>query len=279
MKTLVPVLLLLISPILHAQYYYNDIIGTQETNRQMKTYLSNKVKTVTAKGFDALSRPAPDFSEYQEVRENGSALKISTFANRNKSVYYNRFDERGRVVSIIDSTNATESTTTYQYDGDGRVIRVQNVIRDTANVIDQTEVHQWIYAVDGKPAKMWRTINNGDSLEVRFVPDEDGNTGEERAFKKGYETSVVYYYYDDKDRLSDIVRYNTKLRRLIPDIMFEYDDKDRIIQRITTTSSLNLGYLIWRYLFDEKGLKTKEALFNNDKELTGKIEFTYTFGE
>ena len=65
----------------------------------------------------------------------------------------------------------------------------------------------------------------------------------------------------------------------MPYIMFEYDDSDRVVQKITTTSSLNLGYLIWRYLFNEKGLKTKEALFNKDKELTGKIEYNYTFGQ
>jgi hypothetical protein len=52
-----------------------------------------------------------------------------------------------------------------------------------------------------------------------------------------------------------------------------------VIQKITTTSSLKLSYLIWRYLFDGKGLKTKEALFNNDKELTGKIEYNYTYGQ
>jgi hypothetical protein len=37
------------------------------------------------------------------------------------------------------------------------------------------------------------------------------------------------------------------------------------------------GYLIWRYIFDDKGLKTKEALFNKDKELTGKIDYVYTY--
>jgi hypothetical protein len=40
-----------------------------------------------------------------------------------------------------------------------------------------------------------------------------------------------------------------------------------------------VGYNIWRYIFNEKGLKTKEALFNNDRELTGKIEYSYTFGQ
>jgi hypothetical protein len=61
--------------------------------------------------------------------------------------------------------------------------------------------------------------------------------------------------------------------------MFEYDEQDRVVQKITTTSSLNLGYLIWRYIYNEKGLKTKEALFNKDKELTGKIDYNYTFNQ
>ena len=95
---------------------------------------------------------------------------------------------------------------------------------------------------------------------------------------KFIQTGVIYYYYDDKNRLSDIVRYNLKCERLLPDIMFEYDDQNRVIQKITTTSNIALGYLIWRYIFDEKGLKTKEALFNKNKQITGKIEYTYTFG-
>ncbi len=125
---------------------------------------------------------------------------------------------------------------------------------------------------------MWRIINTTDSLELRFAADEDGNPGDERSFRKAVEASVVYYYYDDKNRLTDIVRYNTRLKKLLPDMMFEYDEQDRVIQKITTTSSLHMGYLIWRYLFDEKGLKIREALFNNEKELTGKIEYNYVFG-
>jgi hypothetical protein len=70
-----------------------------------------------------------------------------------------------------------------------------------------------------------------------------------------------------------------KLKKLLPDFMFEYDDNDRVIQKITTTSNSLLGYLIWRYIYNDKGLKTKEALFNKDKELTGKIDFTYTYNQ
>ena len=279
MKTILLPITLLCSLTLQAQYYYNDIIGTLETNRQMKNYLANKVKTVSATGYDQRGAKATDFSEFQEVKENGTALKFSSFTNLNKTVTYSKFDSQGRLIKTSDTSTAIESVTIYEYDVNGRILRVQNATRDSANDFNQVEVHYWIYNAAGKPEKMWRVINNTDSLEIQFVTDKDGNTSDEKTFRKGVETGVIYYYYDDKNRLTDIVRYNTKVKKLLPDILFEYDDNDRVIQKITTTSSINLGYLIWRYVFDDKGLKTKEALFNDDKQLTGKIEYSYTFGQ
>ncbi|HQZ75012.1 MAG TPA: RHS repeat protein [Chitinophagaceae bacterium] len=285
MKILLLPVTLLTSLALQAQYYYNDIIGTQETNNLMKSYVANKVKTVSATGYDNRGVKATDFSEFQEVKENGRVLKNSSINNFNKTVVYSRFDEKGRVINITDSSTAIQSSTTYTYDATGRVSQILNVVKDSASDFDHSETHQWFYSASGKPEKMWRILNNTgaentiDSLEVRFITDEDGNTAEEKTYKKGVETSYLYYYYDDRNRLLDIVRYNTRLRKLMPDIMFEYDEKDNIAQKTTTTSSLHLGYLIWRYIYDEKGLKTKEVLFNNDKQITGKIEFTYTFGQ
>ncbi len=269
---------------LWAQYYYNDIVGTQETNLQMRTYLANKVKTVSATGFDSKNVRANDFSEFYEIKENGKALKVSGFAGMNKTVLYSRFNEKIQVVQMIDSFSVIRNSTMFEYDNSDRVIKVRNTVKDSASDFDQAETHSWIYNAAGKPERMWRIVtktgasSSVDSLEIRFVTDGDGNIAEERTFRKGVQTSYLYYYYDDKNRLTDIVRYNKKLQRLIPDIMFEYDANDRVIQKITTTSDRVVGYLIWRYILDEKGLKTKEALFNNDKQLTGKIEYSYTYG-
>ena len=296
MKAFLSVLLIAISISLHSQYYYNDIVGTQETNRQMKTYMMNKVRSVSAKGTSTAGTLTPsDYSEYQEIRENGKGLKISQFNNGNKTIYYNRFDDQGRLISITDSSSAIQNVTSYDYDAAGRINMVRNTSKDSSMDFNQSEVHIWIYNTAGMPEKMWRIINNTDSLEVRYKPDENGNPGEERTYRRGVETGgdyyyydekkqlnfvntgIIYYYFDDKKRLTDVVRYNLKAKRLLPDIMFEYDDNDHIVQRITTTSSLNLGYLIWRYIYNEQGLKTKEALFNNQKEMTGRIDYNYTF--
>lgn len=285
MKNTLLLSLLLMSLSLPAQYYYNDIIATRETNRQMQTYLANKVSTVAATGYDQRGMKATDFSEYQEVKENGKALKASSIITLNKAVIYSRFDDKARIISMTDSTSGIASTTTYTYDEAGRLSRIQNTIRDSANDFNQVETHIWTYDNAGKPARMWRLISNADlgpsdSLEIRFITDDNGNTGEEHTYRKGYETGYLYYYYDERNRLSDIVRYNNKVRKLLPDLMFEYDDNDRVIQKFTTVSNANMGsYLIWRYIYDERGLKVKEALFNNEKEMTGKIDYTYTFSK
>jgi len=271
--------------VLQAQYYYNDIIGTRETNRQMQTFLDNKVKMVTAAGYTPQGSKATDFSEVQEILENGKKLKIFRHSGLTFSSYYNHFDAQKRLISITDTTLGIQNITTYEYDAEGRITAIQNTVKDPASEIHMVEWHQWYYNKDGKVEKMWRTINGTDSLEIRFIPDENGNPGEEHSFRNGHETDVLYYYFDDRNRITDIVRYNKKVKKLLPDEIISYDDADRIIQRINSTPGDNLrkttwvGYIIWRYIYNEQGLKTREALFNNEQELTGKIEYSYTFGQ
>ncbi len=283
MKILLLPVLFVGSLSVQAQYYYNDIVGTLETNRQMQTYLANKVKTVSAAGYTPQGSKATDFSEIQEIMENGKALKIITIANLNRTVYYNRFDAQNRLISITDSVLGVESITRYEYDKDGRIISVQNSVKDPENEIDQSELHKWSYNKEGKPEKMWRIINSNDSLEIRFVPDEKGNPGDEISYRKGKETDRLYYYFDEKGRITDIVRYNEKIKQLVPDNIITYDDNGRVLQIITSTPGDRygkitwVGYQIWRYVYNEQGLKTAEALFNNDQEMTGRIKYTYTF--
>ncbi len=283
MKILLLPVALFCSFALQAQYYYNDIIRTLETNRQMQTYLANKVKMLTATSYTAQGSKTSDFAEVQEITENGKTLKIFKHSGSTFSSYNNRFDAQNRLISTNDTTLGIQNITTFEYDSAGRVIVVQNTVNDKATEFNQVELHRWIYTNDGKVEKMWRSINGTDSLEIRFIPDENGNPGEERSFRKGYEIDILYYYFDDRNRITDIVRYNKKVKKLLPDVIISYDDDGRIIQRITSTPGDNLrqttwvGYIIWRYIYNEQGLKTKEALFNNEQQLTGKIEYSYTF--
>ena len=274
MKKLPFLLLLLLFFHANSQYYYKDLVAAADITRLMKTYTANNIKKITAKGITPEGGASSEFSEVGEI--NGTTLRVTTNNNKAIATLKYSFNDRGQLTSSVDSAINVKSTSIYTYDANGKIISISNSATDADSSGDfsQTEVHQYIYK-DGKLDKMWRIINKSDSLEVRFVTDENGNVIEERNFRRGVLADPVYYYYDDRNRLTDIVRFNYKANRLLPDFLFEYDDNDRVIQKITTTSGNNLGYLTWRYLFDEKGLKTKEALFNKDKQLQGRIDFSY----
>ncbi len=260
----------------NSQYYYKDIVAAADITRQMKTYVANNIKKVTATGITPQGTAVRDFGETHDVFANEKMLKVTTRINQTVSLLRHMFNDAGLLISTVDSAAGVRSVSTYTYDANGRITSISNSATDADSSGDfsQTEVHNYVYK-DGKLNKMWRVINGKDSLEVRFEVDEMGNVIEERNFKTRVLSDPIYYYYDEKNRLTDIVRFNYKANRLLPDFLFEYDDSDRVIQKITTTSGGNLGYLTWRYLFNEKGLKTKEALFDKEKVLQGRIDYTY----
>ena len=262
-----------------AQYYYKDIIGTQSINQTIKLYWDNKVVAVEATGFDGEGVKNTDFSETHNFFPSNGLLKISTRNKTSIDRQNYRFNSRGLLSSILDTSSGDISTTTYTYDNNNNPVLIKNVVTDTDDSIYENEVHQWFYNPDGRPVKMLRIVNDKDTTEIRFTLDAKGNVVEELPFVRNKSGEKIYYYYDDNSRLTDIVRYNTKARRLLPDYMFEYSPTNQVIQKITTLSTIGLGYLIWRYAFDEKGLKTKEATFNRDKVMTGKIEYSYRFGQ
>jgi YD repeat-containing protein len=265
------------------QFFYNDIIGTRDIARLVQTYRDHNVKRVTATGYDGNGVAATDFAEVQEMRENGRILRVATRNSSGYTAVTYAFDNEGRLISRTDSSEIIQSTTTYAYDAANQLISIQQKTISPDSEEPLYETHAWQYVSNGKPSRMLRILSGRDYPQpdttlVAFLADEDGNTGDEITYRKNIETGRVYYYFDDRNRLSDIVRFNTKLARLMPDVMFEYDEHDRVIQKITTTSNIQAPYFIWRYIFDGRGLKTKEALFDNEKKLQGRIDYAYNFG-
>lgn len=278
MKNLLSLLFFFYATSAQSQFYYNDIIGTEELNQRMKNYTANKVASVNAIGFDAEGIKNTDFIELQEVKENGRLLKISSYAEKVKSTIYYRFNETGKLASQTDSANGAKSVTAYQYDKNGKIISVFNTVSNIDNDVKIYEEHKWIYNTTGQPEKMWKIMNGKDSTLYQFSMDERNNIADEILIRKGIRFDSVLFYYDAQNRLSDIVRYNKKAGKLLPDFMFEYDGNNQVIQKISTVSDTRIAYIIWRFQFNEKGLKTKEVLFNRYKQQTGRIEYRYTFG-
>jgi len=259
------------------QYYYTDLMDARLINERMKNLTTQKVKSITATGYDATGVKTSDFNEWQEIDAEKKLLKITTRNGQRVNRQYFQFDNQFRLISITDSSGDIKSNTWYTYDNNNNIISIKSNIKDSLQDFSDTIEHQYQYGPAGKPEKLWRIINGTDSSEYRFTLEENKNVADEQLYRRGVGFDRVYYYYDEKNRLTDIVRYNNKVKKLLPSLMFEYDDAGRIIQKMTVLSSDNPDYLIWRYLYNNKGLKTKEALFNKQKELTGRIEYAYTF--
>lgn len=268
-------LLIFLSPAIHAQHYYHDIMGTRETNAQMERLIRAGVTSVSATGFNQDNRPEPGFSETQTIRPVAPQWTITRSQDENRSWEYLAFNSQNQLIRSVDSTTTTINRTYFRYDEAGRIVLLENSASDTAMGITEMEQHHWYYDPAGLPEKMVRVVNGRDTTEFRFVKDENGNVAEETTYKRGNPTETIYYYYNENGQLTDIVRYNTRAKRLLPDFMFEYDETGRVIQKITVMPNPKIGYLIWRYQYNEKGLKVREANFTREKKLIGRIDYSY----
>jgi hypothetical protein len=257
-----------------AQYYYKDIVGTAETNGQMKRLRDAGVRTVTLVSFDGDGSK----SEALDIHQNltGDRLVTTTVLDSNTTVLVTVLDAQARVTQTIDSSEAQLTTTSYSYNSAGQLEVVESFTTDPTGKFTQREVHRWEWT-GGRVTRMARIKNGIDSTIASFVADEKGNVAEEHLQRTGYPEDVVYYYYNESRRMTDIVRYNEKAKRLLPEYMFEYNEAGQVIQRITVPSN-NSNYNTWRYLYDSRGLKVKEALYDRYKQQTGRVEYQYQTG-
>lgn len=257
-----------------AQYYYKDVVGTRETAQIITAYKNNGIQRVLVNSYDDQNTKIDDFFVEQVYNSANKTLKtITRSAGTNASVLTAFTDDAGKVIKTIDSSGSMTSTTTYSYNNDGSLASIKSMSQDTARQLNETEEHIWAYQ-NGVIQSMLRIKNGTDTTYVQFKLDGNGNVIEEQSTRRGVKSEPVYYYYDAANRLTDIVRYSTKARRLLPEYMFEYSPQNQVIQKITVPDNSD-DYLIWRYQYDAGGLKIREAVYNKEKELNGKIEYQY----
>jgi len=276
MKLLTLITLLLIASTSNCQYYYKDIIGSEQTTNLLKAYKTNKVSRVVVTSYDGENTKMDEF--YVEQQFTPEALKTITRSNvSNESILISYIDANNRVTKTIDSSDVVTSYTNYTYNSDGLLLSTISSSIDTGKTSTQTEQHIWQYQ-NRKPVSMLRIKNNNDTTYIHFRLDDKGNVSEEQETHKGITAEPIYYYYDDNGRLTDIVAFSKRAKRLLPEYMFEYSPANQVIQQITVPDNSS-QYTIWRYQYDDKGLKIKEAIYNKQKQLTGKLEYQYSFNQ
>jgi YD repeat-containing protein len=267
-------LLICVSATANAQYYYADIIGTRQTNQQYKVLRAFESKKINATSFDARNEPQKDFVLEQVISPDGRKITTRSATIGISESYFIGYYQNNRVVKTVDSSRNALNTTNYVYDNTGKVSAVSTSNKDFDGTFNNTEAHYWSYNEKAQPATMLKVKNGVDTTVVTFKYDEEDNLSEEIWKKNNRTIETYYYYYNPKKQLTDIVRFSRKAKTLLPDYLFEYDNAGRISQ-MTQTQSGSANYLVWRYNYNENGMKVKEVVYNKQKEFLGKIEYNY----
>jgi len=259
---------------LFSQYYYNDLISLQQGTEQYKLFRSNRIHKIKATSFEADNSPTEGFVLEQEISLDGKKITLSTQVSNGRATVTQRTFELGRPKKSVNSSNGIETKTEYSYLENGQLQKMLIATTDTAMKVQSSELHIWNYDQLGLPLYMLKIKNNIDTIRVEFTKDEAGLIAEEKWKKKDKTFETYYYYYDNQQHLTDIVRFNTKLKNLVPDFQFEYDEKGRI-SKMTQISLSSSNYLIWINTYNEKGLKVKETAYAKEKKLVGSIVYSY----
>ena len=260
-----------------SQYYYRDIILTGQNAAQQQAYKKNKVQQVSLLSFEADGTASENFS--CDIKPNSGYTQIKTITksevagSSSLTAFYNF---KAQLYKSVDSSNEVLTVYEYSFDSTGKLSAAVNAVTGLMDKRKQTEKHLWFYNAQGLPAYMLSIKNNTDTAAVRFLTDEKGNILEEESRWRNVSKGKTYYYYDSLNRLTDIVRYNTKLKKLVPDYIFEYDENNKLIQMINMQQDAS-DYIIWKYRYNDKGLRVEERGYNKQKRLVGRIEYQYTF--
>jgi YD repeat-containing protein len=247
---------------------------TNQNIDQLQRLKSAKVTNIQVSSFEGDGMQDENFAVTQTI--NGNYTRVVTNSKSsvaNESELATWYDNNGRILKTTDTTDGFSSTTEYKYDNEGRLIDIRNV-SSSAGQSRETEEHRWSFTADGKPERMLKIKNGSDTTYVTFVLDENGNVVEENARRKNNNLPSYYYYYDSNNRLTDIVRYNQKAGRLLPDYVFEYNDKGLISSMLVVPEGSD-DYQRWYYEYNESGLKVKESCYNKRRQLLGRIEYRY----
>ncbi len=268
-------LLIAVSSGVNAQYFYKDIWTNQQLTKDFSILKNENVRTVVVKSFEDDGEPSQDFFCERKIDRNFTKSETVTRSIiTQQSLLVSYYNERGWLIKTVDSTQTSLSRVEYTYDNKGHIIMVTNFTKANDENGGITETHQYTYNAAGKPEKMIRKKNNSDVSTVNFTIDDKGNIIDEEEIIRGVKGRKYFYYYDDKNRLTDVVHYNDRAKRLLPDYMYEYNQSGQIKQMISTEDNIS-NYFTWKYTYNDQRLRESEKCYSKEKRLLGSIQYEY----
>lgn len=257
-----------------AQYFYKDIVSNKQLLNDMAAYKENKIKTINIISVETNGMPSEGFFCQKKFNRDYTKSELFTRADMaSASMLTSTFNKKGLLERTHDSSDIAVTTNRYSYDENDRIVSIFSSIRsqDDDFLTEIVEEHIYSYSQSGIPEQMIRVKNRTDSTLILFAADDNNQVAIEKDTKSG---TKFYYYYDAKNRLTDIVQENEFKPRLKPDYIFEYNNASGKMSAMTTTEEGVNDFYVWRYTYDGN-LRIKEKCYNRAKQLLGSIEYQY----
>jgi YD repeat-containing protein len=256
-----------------SQYYYNEIVATKQAAQQYQALKTNHITHITAQSFEGDNQPTENFKLEQTISPDANTVSINASYPSTGNLSTINTYRNGKLASTEDSSANILTKTTYTYNDAGNIASITTESIDTFMNSHSTEVHLWSYNANGQPSQMLRIKDKIDTTVIEITYD-NGNVAQETWKRKGRVVENYYYYYNANNLLTDIVRYNYRAKKMLPDFLFDYDANGRVVKmmQVPTGSS---DYMVWQYIYNSNGLKEKELLYNKQQQLVGRIEYSY----
>jgi hypothetical protein len=258
----------------NCQFYYSDIIATKLANKTYSNLKNNHIKKITSSNGTKNSAGEENVSIMQNFSANWETIRtkttLATGIKSSSTTYY----QNNKILKKEDEGKNVNSLLRYNYDATEKLISLVASSIDTTVFDGFFEKHFFTYDEKGLPTKMLKIKNEEDSTFVNFIKDEQGNIAEERWMHHNELVETYYYYYNEKNWLTDIVKFNMKAGKMLPEFLFEYDTNGNISQ-MTQIPFGSSNYFVWHYVYNEQNLKLAEFCYNKKNELIGKMEYRY----
>ncbi len=258
-----------------SQYLFQELMSIEQASSERAQLIQKNYRKVKVISFEEDGEVSKRFFCEKKFDKNHSNYKLYTRSgDGGKSIMSGFYNESGKLLKTIDSSETVVRICDITYDQNNRIAQTHTVSRskDEDFVIELKEVHLYEYENNSSkhPASMLKIKQDKDSSKIIFQFDEKGNIAIEKNAKTG---AKYYFYYDEKNQITDIVHQSEYKVDMVPDYIFEYDANGNLI-RTTTAAAGNSSPVNWIYTYTD-GLKTKEEIRASNGEWLGKFEYEY----
>ena len=188
-----------------SQYFYKDIIINKQLVTELNTYKDEKIKEIAVISLETDGLPSEGFFCKKEISRDYSTIKTITQTSTSyKTILTSTFSKEGYLQITKDSSEIYVTNSIYTYNNLNKVIKIisETHFKQDDYEDNNFEDHFYTYDNTGNLAKLIVVKNKKDTMNFLFSLDENKNI----AIEKNSETGdLYYYYYDAKNRLTDIV--------------------------------------------------------------------------